>query len=154
MIEFIDHAVALASNTTVTGNAIQFAIHGRVIGKGRPHFVKRTGVAITPVQTRDYEALVREVAIRRMDGRQPWTHPMMAIIVAHFPIPPSWSKTKKLAAQRQLISPSKPDCDNIAKILLDSCCRLVYIDDAQVTNCFIFKRFGETARLDVRFMEA
>ncbi len=31
---------------------VEIVVHGKVIGKGRPHFVRKTGVGITPARTR------------------------------------------------------------------------------------------------------
>ena len=71
---------------------IEFTIPGKVIGKGRPHFVKKTGVAITPQQTRGYESLIRDVALPLMGGGQPWDGCVYVRIVAKYKIPKSWSK--------------------------------------------------------------
>ena len=131
-----------------------FKIFGKVIGKGRPRFIRKTGMAITPQATRSYESLVRDNAMREMGQREPWTFPVLAILVAYYEIPKSWSKTKKEAAKRQLIAPSKPDVDNIVKAVLDACNRTVYVDDTQVVQCVVVKRFGEQALLEVMFTEA
>ncbi len=38
--------------------------------------------------------------------------------------------------------PKKPDCDNIAKIILDALNGLAYDDDAQVVKLYVEKRYG------------
>ena len=45
-------------------------------------------------------------------------------------------------AHNQLISPAKPDADNIAKIILDSLNKIVFLDDVQVVSLFVIKKFG------------
>lgn len=131
----------------------KFVIHGKVVGKGRPHFVRKTGVALTPQATRSYESIIRDNAYREMNGDEPWVTPVMAIIKAYYEVPKSWTKAKKELAKRQLIAPAKPDVDNIVKIVLDACNRTVYQDDTQVVLCVAQKLWGEKARLEVEFME-
>lgn len=132
---------------------IKFTVHGKVVGKGRPHFVKKTGVAITPERTRSYESIIRDAAHREMKW-EPWDVPVAAVITAYYEIPKSWAKAKKEMARRQLIAPGKPDTDNIVKIVLDSCNRVVYLDDSQVVLCVARKLWGDTARLVVTLQEA
>lgn len=132
----------------------KFVIHGKVVGKGRPHFVRKTGVALTPQATRSYESIIRDNAYREMNGDEPWVTPVIAVVKAYYEIPKSWTKMKKELATRQLIPPSKPDVDNIVKIVLDACNRTVYQDDTQVVLCVAQKLWGEKARLEVEFVEA
>jgi Holliday junction resolvase RusA-like endonuclease len=89
-----------------------------------------------------------------MNGDEPWTAPVVAKVVAYYEIPKSWTKLKKEMASKQLIAPSKPDVDNIVKIVLDACNRTVYQDDTQVVLCVAQKLWGEKARLEVEFTEA
>jgi Holliday junction resolvase RusA-like endonuclease len=131
---------------------ISFTVWGKVVGKGRPHFVRKTGVALTPQRTRSYESVIRDAAFREM-AWEPWDAPVVAIIRAYYEIPKSWSKAKKELAQHQLVAPSKPDVDNIVKIVLDACNRTVYLDDTQVVLCISQKLWGDTARLEVEFAE-
>lgn len=133
--------------------SVSFVIHGKVVGKGRPHFVKKSGVALTPQRTRSYESVIRDAAFREMKW-EPWDAPVYAVIRAYYEIPKSWTKAKKELAQKQLIAPSKPDVDNIVKIVLDACNRTVYLDDTQVVLCISQKLWGDKARLEVEFAEA
>lgn len=139
---------------TLSQNFINFKVHGKVIGKGRPHFVKKTGAAITPGSTKSYESIIRDTAYREMSGIDPWTFPVIAIIVASYSIPKSWSRTKREQAERQLIAPAKPDADNVVKIVLDACNRTVYVDDTQVVQCLVVKKFADSSSLEVMFAEA
>lgn len=121
---------------------IEFKIPGKVIGKGRPHFVKKTGVAITPQQTRGYESLIRDVALPLMGGAAPWEGCVRVCIHASYKIPKSWSKKDRALALEGKVPPKKPDVDNVVKIVLDSLNRVVYLDDTQVTDCFVSKRWN------------
>lgn len=135
-------------------NRISFTIHGKVVGKGRPQFVRKTGVAITPQSTRSYESIVRDYALREMDGRDPWSFPVEVKMVATYGIPKSWNKVRREAALKQLIPPYKPDIDNVLKLALDACNRVVYLDDTQVVSAQIFKVFGEESGLHIVMQEA
>jgi Holliday junction resolvase RusA-like endonuclease len=44
----------------------------------------------------------------------------------------------------------RPDCDNIAKGVLDSLALIVWLDDTQVTRLVVEKSYGDEARTTVR----
>jgi Holliday junction resolvase RusA-like endonuclease len=137
------------------GKYINFDIPGKVVGKGRPHFVRKTGVAITPQATRSYESVIRDMAYRQMQERgwECWEGMVAAKITAVFEIPKSWPKKKKELAEENLIAPGKPDVDNVVKIVLDACNRTVYVDDTQVVRCTVEKVYGPSNGLSVAFEE-
>jgi Holliday junction resolvase RusA-like endonuclease len=128
---------------------IQFEIPGRVVGKGRPHFVRSTGVAFTPQKTRSYESLVRDVAFPLMKGEKPWEGCVRVYLVAYYKIPKSWTKKQKELALSGKTPPGKPDGDNILKIICDSVNRVVFLDDSQCTECTVMKRWAEEDYLQV-----
>jgi crossover junction endodeoxyribonuclease RusA len=43
----------------------------------------------------------------------------------------------------------KPDCDKLLRALLDSLTGVAYVDDAQVTEVVVAKRYAEAAQTDV-----
>lgn len=144
----------LPSGATTTAHLaaprkIEFVIPGKVIGKGRPHFVKKTGVAITPQLTRSYESLIRDVVLPLMAGQKPWEGCVKAHVVAYYKVPKSWSKKDKELAVAQMIPPGKPDADNVIKILFDSLNRFLYHDDKQICDCRILKLWSEEDSLYV-----
>jgi Holliday junction resolvase RusA-like endonuclease len=144
----------LPSGATTTAHLaaprkIEFVIPGKVIGKGRPHFVKKTGVAITPQLTRSYESLIRDVVLPLMAGQKPWEGCVKAHVVAYYKVPKSWSKKDKELAFAQMIPPGKPDADNVIKILFDSLNRFLYQDDKQICDCRILKLWSEEDSLYV-----
>ena len=148
------HLTMLAGQPAKNNLELQFEIPGIPVGKGRPYFVKKTGVAFTPMKTRQYELLVGNTALDLRKNNDPWPHPIQAIIVAIFPIPVSWPKKKQLMAHDQLIPPAKPDADNIAKIILDSLNKIVFLDDVQVVSLFVIKKFGLHPKVQVHFSQA
>lgn len=95
---------------------------------------------------------------------KPYEGELRAEIIATFEIPKSYSKKKK----EELLPGSveidglqtggkgythKPDCDNIAKIILDALNGLAYKDDSQITALLIFKEYGEQAKVSVEVEE-
>jgi len=117
---------------------------GQPVGKGRPRFT-RSGHVYTPDKTKRYEMRLAGEASNWMMLRQldPITVPCKVLIKAQFQIPKSWTKKKKLQAERREIFPGKPDIDNVAKIALDAFNGVVFEDDAQVHELRVLKAYGD-----------
>lgn len=135
---------------------ITIELDGAPRGKGRPRFrVIKTGnsafaSAYTDAKTRAYETQLRAAAAKAMVGLQPLTGPLVVEVVAYFPIPSSWSKKQKLAAEAGDIVPiTKPDVDNVIKTL-DAFNEIVWVDDSQVVGCTVWKFYSIEPRLSVR----
>lgn len=78
-----------------------------------------------------------------------------AEINAFYSIPQSASKKKKEEMREGQIRPAKkPDCDNVAKIVLDALNKLAYRDDAQIVDCIIRKWYTDDPRVTVTIREA
>ena len=130
---------------------ICFTVPGVPVGKGRPR-VTRYG-AYTPEKTRLYEEKVRLCWQTQSGQSFPAGVPILAFITAWFPIPKNTSK--KLAAQMDgKFHLKRPDCDNIAKAILDSLNGYAYPDDSAV-QLQIKKRYTTGApRVSVKLLEA
>lgn len=102
-------------------------------GKGRPRLT-RNGHAFTDEKTRNYENLVKLLAMDAMEkaGAETTDKPVKAIINAYFEIPKSYTKKKVQAIINGEIKPAKPDIDNILKSLLDGCNKIIFKDDVQI----------------------
>jgi Holliday junction resolvase RusA-like endonuclease len=59
-------------------------------------------------------------------------------ITSLFDIPASWSKKK---AATTVFCTKKPDCDNIAKIVLDALNGIAFHDDSQVSCLTVHKHY-------------
>jgi Holliday junction resolvase RusA-like endonuclease len=117
---------------------VDIEIPGPPQGKGRPRRFKYG--MYTPKKTVEYEKQVRQCFIEQQGKKL--TGPIVAIIIAVYKIPESWSKEKRRQALRREIFPAvKPDTDNIAKVILDSLNGLAYDDDKQVTYLVIKKQY-------------
>jgi Holliday junction resolvase RusA-like endonuclease len=128
---------------------IAFEVTGSPRGKGRPRFVRRTGIAYTPTQTRTYENLLRAAAQDAMKGAAPYDGPVRLQMMATIPIPTSWSKKKRALALAGEIRPIvKPDSDNLLK-MMDALNEVVFHDDRQIVEARVAKRYGERPSLAV-----
>lgn len=131
----------------------EITVFGDPTGKGRPRFT-RAGHTYTPQKTKDYENLVRATFISSYPKAIALEDPVKANIVAYYQIPKSYSKKK---AQECLYGniqvQNKPDCDNIAKIILDSLNGYAYIDDKQVVELNVIKQWSNEPRVDVYIEE-
>ena len=132
---------------------ISFSIPGNPVAKGRPRFA-RNGHTYTPDKTRIYEETVRLYATQAMRGKKMLAGAIGLRVTAYFPIPKSFTKTKKeQAISGSLLHTKKPDADNIQKIISDACNRIVYQDDAQISEAVIRKRYSDFPRVDVTVTE-
>lgn len=133
---------------------VTFQIPGEPFGKQRPKFSTAGGFArsYTPKETVSYENLVKMEYERQCGGKMaPGDEEVLAVINAFFSIPKSVSKKKRADMLEGKIRPTKrPDCDNIAKIILDALNGMAYRDDAQVVSAVVGKHYGETPHVEVQ----
>ena len=132
---------------------IKFEILGQPVAKQRPR-VTRSGIAYTPSKTVNYEAVVRLTYQSIYPQRKPFLGLIEANITAVFPIPKSYpkKKTAELLAGCNNYA-KKPDCDNLAKIILDALNGIAYKDDSQVTVLHIKKEYGIQPKVIVELKE-
>lgn len=128
---------------------IVIELAGEPRGKGRPRFSRERGVAYTPARTRSYESDLRLAAQTVMDGREPLGGALRVRVEALFPVPASWSRKKREQALAGHVRPAKrPDWENIAK-MLDAFNQVVWVDDAQVVEGTIHKRYDARPALRI-----
>jgi len=131
----------------------ELTVFGQPTGKARPRFT-RTGHTYTPQATRDYEELVRYTFVSGYPKAVPIENAVKATIIAYFGIPKSYSKKKrKDCLDCKIAVQSKPDCDNIAKIILDSLNGYAYIDDKQVKALRVIKEWSDMPRVEIKIEE-
>lgn len=124
---------------------IIICIPGKPQGKGRPRFAKRGSFVkvYTDAKTASYEDRIRLFARQRMGACAPLDGPVVVTLSLTMLPPASWSKSKRQDAIDGKILPEvKPDLDNCAKIVMDACNGIVYLDDKQVVDLHISKRYG------------
>ena len=133
----------------------EFKIPGKAQAKQRPR-MGRSGVVYTPKETLIYENYVKMCYsdYANQFGWLPYENQVRAEIEVLVAVPKSDSKTKKKAKIEGMIRPAvKPDCDNLAKSILDSLNGLAYHDDKQVVELSIKKYYAENAEVRVRLTE-
>lgn len=122
---------------------MRFAVDIEPIGKARPRFTK-TGHAYTPQKTKDAEELIAAAYRAAGGGCIPKGVPAELEVVAHFPIPKSFSQKKRDAVLDSEILPTKkPDADNILKLVADALNGVAYEDDAQVVRMEVSKEYTD-----------
>lgn len=126
-------------------------IDGEPQGKGRPRaFRVGKGVRMfTPEKTRAYEQLVADEARNTIGGRAPIVGPVELMLNLVCSVPASWSKKKRAQAlDGEILPTKKPDADNCAKAICDSFNAIVWVDDVQVVDLVVRKRYGESPHVE------
>jgi Holliday junction resolvase RusA-like endonuclease len=119
----------------IPGEPIAFARSG---ANGKIHF--------TPKRQRDFMALVKLAAHKAMDGQPPLAGPIELRIRAVYRVPTSWPKKRAAGARWRT---SKPDADNIAKIVSDACNEILFGDVSQIASLIVQKTYGPIAGITV-----
>lgn len=123
---------------------------GEPTGKGRPRFSRATGAVYTPEKTARYEERLAWTAQGIMRGRPLFENALEVEVWAHMSVPASKPKRWISDARAGLIFPvKKPDADNFAKCL-DALNKVVWLDDSQICDLRVFKRYSEQPRLVVK----
>lgn len=127
---------------------IRFTIPGKPMGKQRARTLK-TGRSYTPKETVNYETLVKQIYIMQNFTKQ-LEGAIEGEIKAYFQIPKSVSKKKREQMILGEIRPtSKPDWDNVGKIICDSLNGLAYHDDSYIVNCRVRKFYSDEPRVEI-----
>lgn len=122
------------------------------MAKQRPRFT-RAGRTYTPAKTTNYENLVKVVYQEKYLGQDLLEGSLSAEIKAYCK-PPKTSKKKMTAMLNGTIRPTKkPDCDNVAKIILDALNNIAYDDDKNIVELRIEKYYSDNPRVEVQIKE-
>lgn len=130
---------------------ITVTLPGLPRGKGRPRFARRGKFVstYTDEKTASYEGALRLAGADAMRGEIPMVGALWVHVTAVFPIPASWSRKKREAAEQNQVAPTgKPDCDNLLKCL-DAFNEIVWKDDAQIVSATVVKVYGTQPMLRV-----
>lgn len=142
--------------------SINFAVLGAPMGKERPKATTFGGHArmYTPKKTKSYENKVAIAYQTAYSNEKPIATAISVSLVAYFPLLKSdytpkgalsKSGMRKLNGEER--PTKKPDADNIAKAVLDGLNGLAFVDDCQIINLSILKRYSERARVEVYINE-
>lgn len=113
---------------------VSFNVRGKVIGKPRPRFTTSGGFvrAYTPKPAKEYEKRIRDMYLQ--SGAGPMEGPVQVLIDVYRALPKS--RPKRLESEQDI---SKPDIDNVAKIVLDALNGAAWKDDSQVVSLIVEK---------------
>ena len=136
---------------------MQFIVEGKPQGKARARtfYNSRAGKmqSITPEKTKSYEDLIRW-KYKAAGGKYYGEKTLQVVIRAYYPIPKGFSKAKvNDAIERKLRPITKPDCDNIIKVVLDALNGVAYYDDKQVICVSCNKYYAQQGYLCVDINE-
>lgn len=131
-------AAALAFSFFVPGDVVPWARAGG--GK--------TAVRFTPAKQRNYAAVLKTLCADAMHGGAPLTGPVELRLIAVYPWPKSMTP-KKRAAPGAKWRTSRPDIDNIGKLIGDALNKIAWLDDAQIAVSRALKRYGDNPGLQV-----
>ncbi|MCJ7861261.1 RusA family crossover junction endodeoxyribonuclease [Blautia sp. NSJ-157] len=134
---------------------VNFTIYGEPKGKGRPRFNTKTGHAITPKDTVNYETLVHMEYLNQCGNAKFPDDAMLDMrIKAYYSIPKSKSKKQQNLMREGIARPiKKPDMDNCIKIIADALNKIAYRDDTQIVDCQVRKFYSDNPRVEVRILD-
>lgn len=132
---------------------LNFTVVGEPKAKAR-HRTTRSGFTYTPKETIQYENLVKVSFQEAYPNWIPTDKEIAHVdITAYYLIPKSFSKKKEELALGGILNPlKKPDVDNIIKSILDALNNIAWLDDKQVTSCYIEKHYSHKPRVEVEIL--
>lgn len=132
---------------------ISFTIPGEPVAKGRPR-ITRHGT-YTPEKTTNFETLVKWEYHNQCGNFKFADSVQLALdVVAYRSIPKSASKKKRALMEAGVVLPiTKPDWDNVGKIVSDALNKIAYHDDSQVVDARVRKIYSNEPRTVVRIWE-
>lgn len=135
---------------------MKFEIIGQPQGKQRAKVSTYRGFAraYTPEKTVAYENLIKLSFIESGGKIIPKDTSISMTLTAVYQIPKSFSKKKAAAALLGEIKPlTKPDIDNVIKVVCDALNGVAYKDDTQITSVTAIKYYGEQPKITVYLEE-
>lgn len=143
---------------------VSIVLPGAPRGKGRPRISSIGGFAraFTDKETRKYEDALKVAGIAAMAGRPYLDEAVSVMILAHMPVPASWSNKKRAQALAgEIQHTSAPDWDNISKMIDglnyhpprfkgDKEKRpIIWRSDAQIVSAQVRKMYSDRPRLEI-----
>lgn len=129
-----------------------FFVPGEFTGFARAGRNTAKGITFTPKKQRSYSAVLKDYGHAYMTENKlaPFTGAVSLHVVFNYIRPASWSK-KKIADTRW--KTSRPDIDNLVKLIMDSLNGIVWTDDAIIAWISMQKIYGPTQGTSINFSE-
>jgi len=136
---------------------MKFEVVGSPVGKKRPKFSTIHGYAQAVKAKEDviYENLVK-VSFQQAKtvDYDLFNKPIKMKITAFFAVLKSFSKKKiEQALQGTIFPVTKPDVNNIAKIICDALNDVAYKDDTQIVELTIVKKYAMEPKVEITLEE-
>lgn len=123
-----------------------FEIPGEPFAKQRHRTNFKTHTEYNTPKNEQYENLVKTCFAQKYPTESPSDDWVIVLVLALYPVPASWTKKKKILADKTCIFPRKHDWDNIGKIVCDGLNGVAWHDDKQIVDGHVFKRFADRPR--------
>jgi len=134
----------LADITRPQPRMISFVLPGEAVPFARAGGGK-TVARFTPAKQRSAMGAVKLFCQRAMAGALPLDGPVELAICATY--------LRPKARRDDVWKTSRPDADNISKLIKDALNTVAWRDDAQVCSLHVWKRYGNVASVSVRIVE-
>ena len=131
---------------------MNITIPGTPTAQGRPRFSARSGFvrAYDPKKSRDYKSYAKSIAAMQMNGHKPIDGAIAVNVRVYREIPKSWSKKKtERAVNCDILPTTKPDADNYYKCVSDALKGICWLDDSQITDMTVTKRYSDNPRVEI-----
>lgn len=130
-------------------HTVTLNLPGTPTPKGRPR-ATRGGRMFTPAKTRQAEESIAGRAMAQVLAMPeavrtalPYAGPLLVTAVFVMPVPKSWPMKRRIAALGGSAPPtSKPDLDNLFKLVTDALNGVVWVDDSQIVQVVTRKVYG------------
>jgi Holliday junction resolvase RusA-like endonuclease len=136
----------------MTAQPITVSLLGEPVAFARMRIAARTGAHFVPAPQRNAMAALRIEAANTMlhMGASVLDEPVSVELLAELPIPASWSKKRRNLAILGYIRPAtRPDIDNIFKLMADAFNGVIWRDDVLVVDVHMRKIYGLQPKLVV-----
>lgn len=137
-----------STRTAMTATGFEFFVPGDVVPWARAGGGK-TMHRFIPGKQAQYMATLKVLCQQAMKGAAPLESPVLLKLYAIYPWPASWS-AKKRALPGARWKVSRPDFDNVSKIVGDALNAVAWRDDALIASAVIQKFYSENPGLVVR----
>lgn len=129
---------------------MKFTVYMEPIAKARARTVVHGGKvqSYTPTSTKAAEWAIRGAFMKATEGRPFYieAEPVMLSVTFYLRRPKSLPKRKQIPTTR-------PDIDNLYKLVADALNAYAYYDDSQISTAIIQKRYGNPPRVGIEVME-
>jgi Holliday junction resolvase RusA-like endonuclease len=103
---------------------------------------RKGGISFTPKKQRSAMADLKVIAAQAMGDQAPFAGALAVSMRFQYPWPSSWSGKKR---ERNRWRASRPDADNLVKLIGDSLNGIVWADDALIARIEVEKLYGASA---------